>query len=81
MYARSSEKSSVTPYQLLLELEAEVVEGCNITDGQKIVSYSKHKKQKEKHPDGNELPTKVQIQTQQRRWYYRVLYCSIAPSK
>lgn len=59
VYARSTEKSSVTPGQLLLELDAEVVEACNLSDGQKIGSYTKHKAEKQKHPGRNEIPAHI----------------------
>ena len=59
VYVRSSEKSSVTPGQLLLELNAEVIEACNINDGQKVESYTKHKAEKQKHPGCNQIPAHI----------------------
>jgi transposase len=60
VYARSTEKSSVTPGQLLLELDAEVVEACNINDGQQVASYTKHKAEKQKHPGRNQIPAHIE---------------------
>jgi transposase len=60
IYARSSEKSNVTAGQLVLELNAEQVEACKISDVQKIDSYVKGKPAKEKHPGRNELPPHIE---------------------
>lgn len=59
VYARSSEKSSLTPGQLLLELNAETVETCNINDGQKVSGYTKHKAEKQPHPGRNQIPAHI----------------------
>lgn len=59
MYAKSSEKSSVTSGQLLLELNAEVVEACHINDGKRISEYTKHKGEKHKHPGRNQIPAHI----------------------
>jgi transposase len=50
LYSRSSEKSSLTvvPGQLMLGIEAEVIEACKIIDGQKIASFTKSKAEKKK---------------------------------
>jgi transposase len=59
VYARSSEKSSTTPGQLLLELESETVEACHINEGQKVSSHTRHKAEKQKHPGPNQLPAHI----------------------
>jgi transposase len=57
VYGKSSEKSNVMlPNQLRLGIDAEVIEACNINDGHKIESYTKHKAEKQKHPGRNEIP-------------------------
>jgi transposase len=60
IYSRSSEKSMVTAGQLLLELDAEEVVACRISDGQKIESYTKRKSEKEKHPGRNQIPAHIE---------------------
>jgi transposase/uncharacterized membrane protein required for colicin V production len=61
VYSRSSEKQAITiPGQLLFGIDAEVVEACNIGDGQKIASYTKAKSAGEKHPGRNELPAHIE---------------------
>jgi transposase len=61
VYARSTEKSLQTiPGQLQFEMEAEVVAACNINDGQKIESYTKHKAERKKHPGRNEIPGHIE---------------------
>jgi len=61
VYSRSSEKQAVAmPGQLLLGIDAEVVEACNIGDGQKIASYTKAKLTREKHSGRNELPAHIE---------------------
>ena len=61
LYARSSEKSSfVLPGQLSLDINAEIIEACNINDGQKVESYTKHKAEKQKHPGRNEIPKHIE---------------------
>lgn len=60
MYGRSSEKSyQVIPGQLSLGLEADIIEACNINDGQKVSSYTKYKPKNENHPGRNELPAHI----------------------
>lgn len=59
MYASRTEKSSVTPGQLLLELDVETVEACNINDGQRIASYTKQKAEKKPHPGRNPIPAHI----------------------
>jgi len=61
VYSRSSEKSVVVaPGQLPLGIEADVVEACNINDGQKIESYTKIKAEKKKHPGRNGIPAHIE---------------------
>jgi transposase len=61
VYGRSSERSSaVIPGQLQLEINADIVEVCNINDGQKIESYTKSKSEKKKHPGRNEIPAHIE---------------------
>jgi transposase len=61
IYARSSEKTSLSlPGQLTLGIDAAVVEACNINDGQKIESYTKHKAEPKKHPGRNEIPAHIE---------------------
>lgn len=61
VYSRSTEKSSASlPGQLSLSLDAEVVEACNINDGQKISSYTKYKAPSQKHPGRNEIPAHIE---------------------
>jgi transposase len=60
IYARSTEKSSQNiPGQLVLGIDAEVVEACNINDGQKISSYTKYKTEPKKHPGRNQIPAHI----------------------
>ena len=60
VYSRSSEKTQIAlPDQLRLELDAEVVEACNINDGQKIAGDTRHKAEKKKHPGRNEIPAHI----------------------
>ncbi len=59
VYARSTEKSTVTPGQLLLELDAEKVEACNINEGQRVASYTKLKPKNENHPGRNQIPAYI----------------------
>jgi len=49
------------PYQakLSLGIDAEVIEACNINDGQKISSYTKHKTEAKKHPGRNQIPARI----------------------
>lgn len=61
VYSRSSERSSaIMPGQLQLGINADVVEVCNISDGQKIESYTKLKSEKKKHPGRNEIPAHIE---------------------
>ncbi|MCS3795201.1 IS66 family transposase [Niastella sp. OAS944] len=61
VYSRSSEKSSaIIPGQLQLGINTDVVEVCNINDGQKIESYTKLKSEKKKHPGRNEIPAHIE---------------------
>ena len=61
VYSRSSEKSAaVVPGQLPLGIEADIIEACNINDGQKIESYTKIKSEKKKHPGRNEIPAHIE---------------------
>lgn len=61
VYSRSSERSTVLlPGQLPLGIDADVVEVCNINDGQKIESYIKIKSEKKKHPGRNEIPAHIE---------------------
>jgi hypothetical protein len=61
VYSRSSEKSTVVvPGQLPLGIEADVVEACNIKDGQKIESYTKIKSERKKHPGRNRIPVHIE---------------------
>ena len=60
LYGRSSEKShQVLPGQLLLSLDAEVVDACNINDAQKVASYVKYKPTNATHPGRNKIPAHV----------------------
>jgi hypothetical protein len=60
VYARSTEKSLQTiPGQLALGIDAEVIEACNINDGQKISSYTKHKTEPKKRPGRNQIPAHI----------------------
>jgi transposase len=60
VYGRSSEKSTaLLPGQLLLNLNAKVVEACNINDGQKVEGYTKYKAKNENHPGRNKLPDHI----------------------
>ncbi len=60
MYGRSSEKSTtIPPGQLALNLETDVIEACNITESQKVSSYTKYKPKNENHPGRNELPAHI----------------------
>jgi hypothetical protein len=45
---------------LPLGIDADVVEVCNINDGQKIESYIKIKSEKKKHPGRNEIPAHIE---------------------
>lgn len=57
VYGRSSEKSNhVIPGQLLLNLEAELVEACNIKDAQKVSAYTKYTPTNSTHPGRNRIP-------------------------
>jgi transposase len=61
VYSRSSEKSTAAiPGQLQLGMHADMVEMCNINDGQKIASYTKVKSEKKKHPGRNEIPAHIE---------------------
>lgn len=62
LYSSSSEKSfsSIVPGQLMLDMDAEKLEICNINDGVKIESYTKHKSEKQKHPGRNGLPAHIE---------------------
>lgn len=61
VYSRSTEKlTTAIPGQLLLGIEAEVVEACSVSDAQKIASYTKAKSTREKHPGRNELPAHLE---------------------
>lgn len=55
----NTEKFTVLPGQLTLEINAEVVEVCNINNGQRIDSYTKQKAEKKKHPGRNEIPAHI----------------------
>jgi transposase len=60
VYGRSSEKSQpILPGQLLLGLEAQLVEACNINDAQKVEGYTKYKPTNEQHPGRNRIPAHV----------------------
>jgi transposase len=57
LYGRSSEKSNtVLPGQLLLNLDAQLVEACKINDAQKVAEYVKYKPTNTNHPGRNKLP-------------------------
>jgi len=61
VYGRRSEKSTAAqPGQLSLEIDAAVVEACNINDGRKIESYTRIKTDKKKHPGRNEIPAHIE---------------------
>jgi hypothetical protein len=61
VYSRSSERSSsIIPGQLQLGINADVVEVCNINEGQKIESYTKLKSEKKKHPGRNEIRAHIE---------------------
>ena len=61
IYSRSSEKlGTAIPGQLLLGIDAEIVESCPVGDGQKVASYTKAKSAREKHPGRNELPAHIE---------------------
>jgi transposase len=60
LYGRSSEKShTLLPGQLLLNLDAEVVNACNINDGQSVAAYTKYKPTNATHPGRNKIPAHV----------------------
>jgi hypothetical protein len=60
LYGRSSEKSNqVLPGQLLLNLDTQLVEACNIKDAQKVGEYVKYKPTNEKHPGRNRIPAHI----------------------
>lgn len=60
VFDRSSEKSHhAVPDQLALGLEAEVVEACNINDGQRVKEHTKHKAKNENHPGRNQIPEHI----------------------
>jgi transposase len=63
VYSRSSEKSPtvVAPEQLMLGVEAEEVETCQITDGKKVDGYTKGRAvERQKHPGRNEIPAHIE---------------------
>jgi transposase len=61
VYGRSSERSSVSINgQLQLEMDAAVVEACNINDAQKIESYTKLKSERKKHPGRSDIPGHIE---------------------
>jgi transposase len=57
LYGRSSEKSNQPlPGQLLLGLEAELVEACKMGDAQKVSAYTKYTPTNSTHPGRNKIP-------------------------
>ena len=60
LYGRSSEKSStIIPGQLLLNLEAEMVEACKVADAQSVSAYTKYKPSNTNHPGRNKIPAHI----------------------
>jgi transposase len=60
LYGRSSEKSTgVSPEQLLLNLDAELVEACNMAEAKKVAGYTKYSPTNTNHPGRNKIPAHV----------------------
>jgi len=60
LYGRTSEKSAVvSPEQLLLNLDVQLVEACNMADAKKVTGYIKYSPSNTNHPGRNKIPAHV----------------------